>query len=1004
MSNSKTSNNEQIKLYLQNMIEEIKFEKLPPLWNDFDLDMFSKEKVLWDYQRKALENAIKVLWKFYEEFVDYKDEEKLSANLERKEKLYRWYKDNHLNIDLDIRLDNKNSRILKILNDYYPMEEGRISYKHFINRMSFWMATGSGKSLVIIKLIEILNELIKRKEIPPYDILFLTHRDDLIEQFKRHVEEYNKTHLTKIILKDLREYSDVKRYLNLFGVVVFYYRSDLFSDEHGEKIIDFREYYNNGKWYIILDEAHKGDKEESKRQHIFSILSQNGFLFNFSATFTDPRDIITCAYEFNLSTFIKRGYGKHICLLKQEIRAFRDNEDYTEEEKQKIVLKSLILFTFVRKFYEEIKKVDFSLYHRPLILTLVNSVNTEDADLKLFFREIEKIGKGELEDKVFEQAKEELLNEFQEGLEFMFEDSRLAIDKKIFSEISKKDVLKLVYNTSSFGEIEVIKNRSNNQELAFKLKTSDKPFALIKIGNISEWLKELIGYEIQESLRDESFFKELNSENSEINLLMGSRGFYEGWDSNRPNIINFINIGTGKEAKKFILQSIGRGIRIEPIRNKRKRLLELYNAGEVDEGLFRLVKDKVELLETLFIFATNRKVLSAVIQELNKERARKSERILSLRVNSNAEKFPQLIPVYRVVESLNFENRQRFRLSREDFELFAKFIDYIEDDRIFLMRYDVDPLKVCLLRERRGIGLAEGSGDTVKILRNIDLIFQRYFQYLNLQEEELDRIKKLEDEIRHFKSIKVYLEDISELNNLANKVKKVSEYQFIIEKSVKELQEKFNYGKITLDQYTEEIKRIIQQNPREERFEKGNSGKLIIKHVAEHYYIPIILSENEKIDYIKHIVKVESEVDFVKKLEEYLGKDDNGFRRFDWWMFSKIDENLDEVYIPYYNPNANKISKFKPDFIFWLMKGDDYYIVFVDPKGTEYVDAERKIDGFEKIFQENGKSKVFEYESLKVRVKLLYRTEDKTKVTEKYKIYWFKDIDEMLEAIQKSEL
>jgi hypothetical protein len=117
------------------------------------------------------------------------------------------------------------------------------------------------------------------------------------------------------------------------GLTVFYYRSDNLSDEQKEKIVDFKNYDNEGRWYIFLDEAHKGDREESKRQHIYSILSRNGFLFNFSATFTDPRDIITCAYEFNLSSFIESGYGKHISVLKQEVRAFRDKEDYTGEEK-----------------------------------------------------------------------------------------------------------------------------------------------------------------------------------------------------------------------------------------------------------------------------------------------------------------------------------------------------------------------------------------------------------------------------------------------------------------------------------------------------------------------------------------------------------------------------------------------------------------------------------------------------------------------------------------------
>jgi hypothetical protein len=182
----------------------------------------------------------------------------------------------------------------------------------------------------------------------------------------------------------------------------------------------------------FLDEAHKGDKEDLKRQHIYSILSRNGFLFNFSATFTDPRDLVTTVSNFNLSEFIKGGYGKHIAILKQEIRAFRDDEDYSNEEKRKVVLKSLMMLTYVRKHYEDILSERNDLYHRPMLLSLVNSVNTQDADLKLFFRELEAIGKGEINDEVWRQAKDELWEEMEERPDFIFEQDKAFIDKHFF--------------------------------------------------------------------------------------------------------------------------------------------------------------------------------------------------------------------------------------------------------------------------------------------------------------------------------------------------------------------------------------------------------------------------------------------------------------------------------------------------------------------------------------------------------------------------------------------
>lgn len=73
--------------------------------------------------------------------------------------------------------------------------------------------------------------------------------------------------------------------------------------------------------------------------------------------------------------------------------------------------------------------------------------------------------------------------------------------------------------------------------------TTDKPFALIKIGDISGWLKnKLEGYKINESFENESYFRQINHDDSDINILMGYLSFYEGWDSNQPNLILFVNI------------------------------------------------------------------------------------------------------------------------------------------------------------------------------------------------------------------------------------------------------------------------------------------------------------------------------------------------------------------------------------------------------------------------------------------------------------------------------
>ncbi len=977
------------KVFLQDIIEDFKFEDLSPTWNSFDLESFSKTKKLWDYQIDAVKNAIKVLWMYFQNLVDYQENETLELNQERKKKFFNWYKDNGLDENLDIKLDKRKRNIFNLLTEYYPYEDRKTSYEHFINRMCFWMATGSGKTLVIIKLIEILAELIKRKEIPSYDILILTHRDDLIEQLKKHVNEFNYARGITIDLKELKEYPEVKRQRALFGIPVFYYRSDNLSDEQKEKIIDFRNYDNDGKWYIFLDEAHKGDKEDSKRQHIYSILSRNGFLFNSSATFIDPRDVITCAFEFNLSSFINAGYGKHISILKQEIRAFRDDEDYTGEEKQKIVLKSLILLTYVKKFYKGIQNIRSNLYHNPLLLTLVNSVNIEDADLKLFFRELEKIGKEEIEKDVFKTSINELWDELKHEPEFIFEDGlKIKINARIFKGISKTDILNYVFNSETSGEIEILRRPSNKKELAFKLKTCNSPFALIKIGDISGWLKEeLIGYEIQERFEDESYFENLNREDSEINILMGSRGFYEGWDSNRPNLINYINIGIGTDAKKFILQSVGRGVRIEPIKDKRKRLLKLFNQinKEINDDLFNKIKDKVQSIETLFIFGTNRKALEFVIGELKKESKKENEKQLTIfDINKEAKKHTLLIPTYKLAVNPLIKNKklQKFEMSKDDFKVLNKFIKFISDDRILLMLYNTEPERVKILKD--SLNIPENFKYSERSFKNIDLLIQRIFDYFSIVPQEFKNLKELTEEIRHFKNIKV---NFKEINEIQEKIERVKNYPI----QVKELQEL--YGKIQPKEYTEMAKNLKD----EEDFERDHK-KIIIKFIANHYYIPIVLSKDEKVDYIKHIIKTKSETKFIKDLVDYLSQSNNKFKDFDWWFFSKLDESLDEVYIPYYNPNSNIISNFYPDFIFWLKKENDYFIVFVDPKGIEHISGwTYKIDnGFKELFEENGDKRLFDNNSFKVKIDLRFRTDDVSRVPSNYRQYWFDNIEKML--------
>jgi hypothetical protein len=998
-----------VKVILQDIAEGIDFHSdLSPPWSTFNnLISFSKTKSLFDYQEEAMKNAIKILHLYFQSAQDYKEGEPSGTNTKRRTFLLEEYERRGLEPRLLDVKESKTKKIYNILSDFFRSEHNSIPYSNFINRMSFWMATGSGKTLVIVKLIEILTTLVKRKEIPPHDILILTCREDLVEKMEDYVKEYNEHNTLKIRLWTLKDFNRIK-----LGAVlpkgentidVFIYRSDLISDEEKEKFVDFKNYENAGKWYVLLDEAHKGDKEESKRQAFYSIMSRNGFLFNFSATFTDSRDIYTTVYNFNLGQYVGKGYGKNVYVSEQEFEAFREKEDFSDVGKQKIVLKTLILLAYLKKVYGEIRtKTNLNIYNIPMMLTLTHTVNprelAKEPDLVMFFKQLEKIAEGTLESEMLEKSKAELAEEFERHNPYAFGSESLWIDNEVLRAIGHNDILSEVFNSQTPGNIEVLVLPSNKQELAFKLKTSDRPFAMVKIGDITGWLKQtLSGYETIERWENESFFKRINEDDSDINIMMGSRAFYEGWDSNRPNLVTFINIGIGVDARKFVTQSLGRGARIEPIKNKRKRISYLRSAKDPEaQKIIDTTGSQIfNPIETLFIFGTKKAIINEIVTTMKEERLRLGE-TLSLDKNAKTEEVTLLIPCYKQMKKIPVKNIPKFTITKESLALLKSYVKWIDDDKVLLNLHfsevgsDFDDLirfKEFIEKDDR-FTLADPNG-----LVQPALLIPQIISHVNIQTEELERFKKLEEEIVHFKRIGIYLSD-EKLKELKEKIEKVKKCP---QKRDEEQQLHKLYGKIAPEEYDKRKSELERKYAEKESF--SLEGKDVgIYYVADHYYLPL-LSTEEKIDWISHIIKTPSEHQFIKDLMEYTRQDGNLFEKFDWWLFSKIDEHLDEVYVPYYDSSRNFIRRFKPDFIFWLCKNDEYHILLVDPKGISHTEYQYKADGYKDIFLKDGKAKEFPQHGFKIKVHLQLFTEDVNRLQEGYREYWFDNIPKAINEL-----
>jgi len=975
---------------------EMDYEALPRAWQLNDIEYFSGEKKLFDYQIDAIKNITKFLKHFYEDLYEYQPNNKYDEFIEAKKKLYyELLQRNSKIIDLGPTDENK---AVKELLQYYDYENRQnrkvISFYNFVNRAGFWMATGSGKTLVIIKLIELLDYLMNNGKMPKNDILFLTYREDLIGQFRKHVDEYNYYHSRKIILHELRDYDKVK-----YGAIltdkddinIFFYRSDLISNETKEKELSYMDFENDGKWYLILDEAHKGDKEDSKRQIYYSFITRFGFLFNFSATFTDPWDIITTVFNFNLDRFIEKGYGKNVYVSQKNIDKF---DKFNVNEKEKIVLKSLILLTAVKKARENINSIykkqlniQSDLYHNPMMVIYGNSVNTDESDLQIIFNVLEKIA---IESNInnYNEAMDDLLAELQTHPRYVFAHDGVIIDEEFLKSITYDHILKYVYNSERNGKIEVIKIPKNEEELVLKLKTSDKPFALIKIGDIGKWVKEkLKNYEINESYDNQSYFQRLNEDYSSINILLGSRSFYEGWDSNRPNAMMFINIGTG-DSRKYVLQSIGRGERIEPLKGRRKRLKFLSSENSLAKTIQDKLKDSdVSMIESLFVFGTDVENIKKIMDSIKYERG-KSGFNIELEKNKNIDDHNLLIPVYRENDKPEISEIPKFS---GNYELLNKYVQWVEDDKLLYAVYneylqvsDIPRFKEYLVEDN-----FDRNNDGNAFMQTIDLI-----NHIKITLENIDTFKNLENEIIHFKEISAILEE-NELNDLKRKINYVIGYGRQ-EEQLNMLTRKLKNNEISPEEFQRQVKKISWFEV--EEFKK-DQFKISIKNIKNHYYIPVMVAEDSKEDLINHIIKEESEKKFIEGLENYIK---NNEVNADFWYFSKIDQTTDKIYIPYYNKKNNKQDKFFPDFIFWIKKDNDYYIIFVDPKSTNYTDYEFKADGYSKVFEENSNPKRFKYNEYNIYVYLLLYTEDKNKLSEGYKRYWYDSPKAIFSTLSKA--
>ncbi|MCQ2929341.1 DEAD/DEAH box helicase family protein [Helicobacter pylori] len=932
--------------------EELNANEINDPLEMLDFKSFDSNKELLDYQQQALINAFRMLIAYFRDFK------------ENKKEFYAFYQKHYSFANCDFAKKKLNH----LLKNSFKVENHCVKFENFINRLAFYMATGSGKTIVIIKLVELLSVAMGMGLIPKKNIMFFSANEHLIKQFEKEIEKYNrnKDYSKQIDFKNLKSVENKDFYnapKDFFQkIVLFYYRADLMSDEESkENLLNYKDRWDNGENYVILDEAHKGNKTESKRQAIFSLLSQKGFLFNFSATFTEESDLITAVYNLSVGEWVKLGYGKESVLLKKnDLNAFKELKDLNDREKEIALLKALLLLGMQKRYKVE------GYFHDPLMLVFTHSVNVENSDAEIFFKTLARVIEND-DGSDFLKAKDDLLEELKSP-EFLFSDGKeqdykIKVFKESLNRLDFKGLKEEVFYASN-GHIEVIINPKNNQEIAFKLNTSDKVFCLIRIGDITEWIHEkLKSVKVVSknlSFKEESYFSQIDK--GSINILVGSRTFDTGWDSTRPSVILFLNIGLDDDAKKLVKQSFGRGVRIESVKNQRQRLAYL----DIDEAIKDKLKPNAAMLETLFVIATKSESVEAIL-DLKEESSDPSWCEVELE-ETRIEHALLFVPCYqeKSIKATDLQSGS-FKMSEKNFKDLKEYFHLMSEKHFILKHGIYNPKDYALLKEM--IQTAHFKKVSTWHYKDLDyMISEIKGKLYPNQKVPKDEFNALDNEkIVHFKRIKVRAD---KKEKLIQTIQEVKEYAPLDKET---LRIKIAQGEI--DPYDTD-------KHKQDRTFKVDEAELL--KLKEHYYTPLIKAKN--CGWLKHVVNVESEIDFLKELQEtetIITLQEN----YDFWAFSKIDEHLDNLFIPYIDNGATE-RKFFPDFIFWLEKGDTQIICFIDPKGSKHTDYENKADAY-KLF----KDKIFNPKNdphFKIKVVLKFYG-DKDDVGERYRDDWIKE-------------
>src|SRR5690606_26128241 len=490
-----------------------------------------------------------------------------------------------------------------------------------LNKLAFWNATGSGKTLIMHVNI---------KQYLHYATLYNQHQQNKVLLITPN-EGLSKQHLEELKLSDIRANRFMKNDAGMFsGKQVEVLEITKLAEDSRDKTVAVDSFETDN--LVLIDEGHGGMSGDSWKRYRDK-LSETGFAFEYSATFGQAINAATGSkrteftdeyaksilFDYSYKYFYEDGYGK-------DYRIFNLKEG--DEDYRKLYLTAnLVSFFQQQLLYKEqnVKLRDF-LLHKPLWVFVggkVNAVRKEAGkdvsdvlEIIYFLTDFLKHpGESIANIDAVVNNKAGLVDKngysiFESSFSYILTQQIDAVT--IFNQINA-----LVFNNKIIGANLYIDNLKGAEgELGLRVGDNDY-FGVINVGDEKKLFDLAVDNHVLGSERDfsDSLFKKINDDSSTINLLIGSKKFTEGWSSWRVSSMGLMNVGKSEGAQ--IIQLFGRGVRLKGHYFSLKRSSGLDDYQKPDN--IREVKPLLRHLETLQIFGVKANYMEQFKQFLEEE-------------------------------------------------------------------------------------------------------------------------------------------------------------------------------------------------------------------------------------------------------------------------------------------------------------------------------------------------------------------------------------------------